>query len=122
MNRRALLAWAYAVCAAVLALAIPKMFLVTDPWIDAARSVRQMARPGDLAVLYPAQRVDRLAAFDGVWAVAADPTVVGSPERVARIFWIGDEHVPPPAGFAVQWSRRFGAVSVRLLTNPRVSP
>lgn len=121
MNRRAAALLAYAAVAAASALVIPTLFLAGDPWADASRSIRALARPDDLVVLFPAARVDRLAAFDRTWAVAVDPGSVGRLDRFHRIFWIGEADVPPPAGLTVRWSRRFGNVGARLLESPRPS-
>jgi hypothetical protein len=106
----------WAAIGAAAAIAIPRLWLAGDPWIDAARFVRAHAQRGDLVVLAPAARVDRLAAFDGTWAVAADAASLGGVDRFPRIFWVADRDVPPPRTLRLVLAQTFGRVEVRVLS------
>jgi hypothetical protein len=118
-------AWAaagYALAAAACAILIPLRFLPADPWVEASRAIRAEARPGDLVVLYPAARLDRLRSFDGLWAVAADPTRLGELGAFRRTFWVGQTDAPRRTGFELRWTRRFGSVTVELMDRPLEAP
>jgi hypothetical protein len=118
-------AWAaagYALLATACAILIPLRFLPADPWIEAGRAIRAEARAGDLVVVYPAVRLDRLRSFDGLWAVAADPTEVGDLSAFRRTFWVGQTGAPPHAGFKLRWTRRFGSVTVELMDRSSEAP
>lgn len=107
----------YGVVALVAAGAIPAHFMAADPWLEASRAIRAVARADDVVILVPGSRVDRLAAFEGLRAAAADAPV--PPESIApfrRVFLVYNGNVPPPIGLVPACSQSFGNVTIELLT------
>jgi len=102
----------YTVVALCGAIAVPRLLLAGDPWLDASRFVRAQAHPGDL-IIVPVDRVERLPAFEPTWAIAADAIPATAIVGFRRIFSIAEGDAAPPPGLTIVSTRRFGHLRVR---------